>query len=53
MHLRVNFQNEVKQWITDNGGTGVIDVPTKVRVDKNKILEKLKSGDTIDQINCN
>jgi len=48
-----NLQDEVYQWIEDNDGSSVIVEPVIVPpVDKDKILDLLKSADTIDRINC-
>lgn len=48
-----NMQQEIAQWINNNGGQAVVIPKTAVRVDKEKIEELLTSNDTISEINCN
>jgi hypothetical protein len=47
------MQQEIAQWINNNGGQAVVIPKTAVRVDKEKIEELLTSNDTISEINCN
>ncbi len=48
-----NLQEEIKQFIVDNGGQAEVVPKTAVRFDKDKIKELLESNESIDQINCN
>jgi len=50
-----NLQQEIAQWVNDNGGQAVVNTPKAVRVDKEKIVEILTTNQSIDQIlsNCN
>jgi hypothetical protein len=48
-----NLQEQIKQWIIDNGGQATIVPKTAVRFDKSKLKEMLESNETIDQIPCN
>ena len=48
-----NLQEEIKQWINDNGGQADVVPKIAIRFDKNKLKEMLESNETIDQINCN
>ncbi len=47
-----NLQNEIEQWINDNGGQVSVVPRTAIRFDKNKLQELLEQNETIDQINC-
>ncbi len=47
-----NLQEELKQWINNNGGQATIIPKTAVRVDKNKIKQLLENNETLNQINC-
>jgi hypothetical protein len=48
----VNLQEELEQWILNNGGQANIKQPIAVKVEKEKIIELLTTEETIDQINC-
>jgi plasmid maintenance system antidote protein VapI len=48
----VNLQEELEQWILDNGGQANIKQPIAIKVEKEKIIEELTKEETIDQINC-
>lgn len=48
-----NLQDEIKQFIVDNGGQTNIVPKTAIRFDKTKLKEMLESNETIDQIPCN
>ena len=48
-----NMQQEITQWINNNGGHAVIGTKKAVRVDKDKIKSLLESNETISQIPCN
>ncbi len=50
-----NLQQEIADWINNNGGQATINAPKAVRVDKDKIIEILTTKGSIDQIlsNCN
>ena len=48
-----NLQNEIKQWINDNGGQAEVIPKIVIRFDKTKLKELLKSNETIGEINCN
>ena len=48
-----NLQESVKQWVEDNGGSAVIEQPVAIKVDREKILQSLKSTSVITEINCN
>lgn len=47
-----NLQQEIKQFIIDNGGQAQVIEPNYARFDKEKIEEILESNDSIDQILC-
>ncbi len=48
-----NLQNEIKEWVNDNGGGAEVIPKTAIRFDKTKLKELLENNETIDQINCN
>lgn len=48
-----NLQEEIKQWINNNGGQSNVVPKTAIRFDKNKLKKILESNETIDKINCN
>ena len=50
-----NMQQEIAQWVNDNGGQATIIPHIAVRVDREKIEELLTSNDSIGEIlsNCN
>lgn len=48
-----NPQNEIQQWVIDNGGQATVVPKTAIRFDKEKLKELLEINETIDQINCN
>lgn len=48
----VELQKSVKNWIIANDGAAVIEVPVAVKIPKEQILNKLKSSNTISEINC-
>ena len=48
----VNLQEEIEQWIIENGGQANIKQPIAVKVKKEKIIEELTKEETINQINC-
>ena len=48
-----NLQDEIKQFIVDNGGQAITIPKTAIRFDKSKLKQVLESNETIDQIPCN
>ena len=47
-----NMQQEISQWINDNGGQANVIPKTAIRVDRKKIEELLTSNEAINEINC-
>ncbi|AUC74270.1 hypothetical protein [Olleya sp. Bg11-27] len=47
-----NMQEEIAQWVNENGGQANIVTSTAARVDKEKIEELLTSNETIEEVNC-
>lgn len=48
-----NLQEEIKNFIIENGGEATVIPKTAIRFDKNLLKEMLESNETIDQIPCN
>jgi len=48
-----NLQEEIAQWVNDNGGQATVVPKTAIRFDKAKLKEVLESNESIDQIPCN
>ena len=46
------MQEEIAQWVNENGGQANIVTSTAARVDKEKIEELLTSNETIEEVNC-
>jgi hypothetical protein len=47
-----NLQEQIKNWVIENGGQATVIPKTAVRFSKEKLKELLESNETIDQILC-
>jgi hypothetical protein len=48
-----NLQEQIKDWIIENGGQAQVVPKVAIRFDKTKLKEMLESNESIDQIQCN